>query len=48
MQDTALRQHTERLQGALDMARKLQRNEETTLKDRMEMVCFPGSEMPCV
>ncbi|KAL3153835.1 hypothetical protein ABBQ32_013411 [Trebouxia sp. C0010 RCD-2024] len=37
-QDTALQQHTERLQGAVDMARKLQRNEETTLKDRMEMV----------
>lgn len=39
MQDTALQQHTERLQSTIDMARRLQRNEETTLKDRMEMVC---------
>ena len=38
VQDTALQQHTERLQSALDMARRLQQNEETTLKDRMEMV----------
>ena len=37
-QDTALQQHAERLQSALDMARKIQRNEETSLKDRMEMV----------
>lgn len=34
-----MQQHTERLQSAVDMARRLQRNEETTLKDRMEMVC---------
>ena len=33
VQDTALQQHTERLQSALDMARRLQQNEETTLKD---------------
>lgn len=39
MQDTALKQHTERLQSAVDMARRLQRNEETALKDKMEMVC---------
>lgn len=38
MQDTALQQHTDRLQSAVDMARRLQRNEETALKDRMEMV----------
>lgn len=49
VQDTALQQHTERLQSAVDMARKLQRNEETTLKDRMEMVCtFRHNACACV
>ena len=38
VQDTALKQHTDRLQSAVDMASRLQRNEETALKDRMEMV----------
>ncbi len=39
MQDGALKQHAERLANAVDMARTLQRSEETLLKDRMETVC---------
>jgi len=40
MQDDALKQHAERLAHAVDMARTLQRSEETLLKDRMETVCI--------
>ncbi len=39
MQDGALKLHAERLANAVNMARTLQRNEETLLKDRMETVC---------
>ena len=38
MQDDALKQHSERLACAIDMARTLQRNEDTLQKDRMETV----------
>lgn len=37
-QDAVLKQHTERLANAVDMARTLQRNEETLLKDKVETV----------
>ena len=38
VQDAVLKQHTERLANAVDMARTLQRNEETLLKDKVETV----------
>ncbi|DBA75950.1 TPA: hypothetical protein ACH3X2_008889 [Trebouxia sp. C0005] len=38
VQDDALKQHAERLANAVDMARTLQRSEETLLKDRMETI----------
>lgn len=38
VQDGALKQHAERLANAVDMARTLQRSEETLLKDRMETI----------
>ncbi|DBA99357.1 TPA: hypothetical protein ACH3X3_011957 [Trebouxia sp. C0006] len=38
VQDGALKLHAERLANAVNMARTLQRNEETLLKDRMETI----------
>ena len=38
MQDQVLKQHTDRLENAVNMARALQRNEETLLKDRIAAV----------
>ena len=38
MQDEVLKQHTDRLENAVNMACALQRNEETLLKDRIAAV----------
>ena len=40
MQDAILKEHRQRLENAVEMAAKLQRNEETVLRSKMDTVGF--------
>lgn len=43
MQDAILKEHRQRLENAVEMAAKLQRNEETLLRGKMDTVGLPSS-----
>ena len=42
LQDVILKEHKQRLENAVEMAAKLQRNEETLLRGKMDSVSHPS------